>query len=75
MHHSHLRFLSTGSQPSSDGLVDGATVSSSRPLHEKFETLVDYLVHSHRNAWGGKNERECAAKMLKLCPTQGGELI
>ena len=44
----------------------------SRPLHEKFETLMDYFVHSHCAAWGGKNERECAAKMMKQCTLLGG---
>ena len=45
---------------------------STRPLHLKFGALMDYLAHHHRAAWGGKDEAECAAKMLKVCVMLGG---
>ena len=31
-----------------------------------------YLAHHHRMAWGGKDQAECAAKMLKLSGVLGG---
>ena len=55
-------------RPSSGGLLGSAT----RPLHDKFGTLLAYLAHHHRTAWGGKDQAECAAKMLKMCILLGG---
>ena len=46
--------------------------SATRPLHDKFGTLIAYLAHHHRAAWGGKDQAECAAKMLKLSGVLGG---
>ena len=45
---------------------------SSRPLHEKFGTLMDYLLHNHRATWGGKDLAECAANMMTAAADRGG---
>ena len=49
----YICVLFTGLRPSSDGLVSALP---SRPLHEKFETLMDYLVSCTATAphWVGK---------------------
>lgn len=40
-------------------------------MHVKFETLMDYLVHQLRQAWGGKDRADCAAKMMRVCMMLG----
>ena len=56
-------------------LPPGGTVKPAdptRPLHLKFGPLMAYLAQHHRAAWGGKDEAECAAKMMKVCVMLGG---
>ena len=63
-----LSLAAGNSRPASAGLLGAPT----RPLHEKFRTLMGYLSHHHRAVFGGKDEAECAAKMLKICNAIGG---
>ena len=50
----------------------GGAVDASGPLHEKFSTLLDYLLHHHRSAFGGKDLAECATKMMIAAVDLGG---
>ena len=42
------------------------------PLCDSFSTLMDYLSHYHRVTFGGRNEAECAARIIKMCNLCGG---
>ena len=44
----------------------------SRPLEVKLRLLLEYLVVSLREAWGGKDAKDVAAKVLKMATYLSG---
>lgn len=47
-------------------------VVPSRPLAVKLRLLLEYLATSLRDAWGGKDVKDTAAKVLKMATYMSG---
>ncbi len=43
-----------------------------RPLHEKFRALMEYLRGSLAEAWGGRDIRETSQKMMRAATMISG---
>lgn len=46
--------------------------TSLRPLHENFTLLVEYLVESLKQVWGGNNKDQLTERMKKLASKLSG---
>eukprot|EP00798_Chlamydomonas_sp_ICE-L_P017102 gene17102-23399_t len=44
----------------------------SQPLHVNFGRLMEYVLHHMIAAWGGKDEKDCANKMMKMATMING---
>ncbi|KAJ9515640.1 hypothetical protein QJQ45_021752 [Haematococcus lacustris] len=50
----------------------GAVSTPTRPLHVKIELLLKWLVFHLKEQWGGKDETDCARKMIKTATMISG---